>query len=130
LDATQRQLEQIQLLYKELFTEYQSVQTQHSNAQEQEIQLQVLTREHIATAAQLTAVRADFASLKTSSQAILEEKQKLWTQQKQELEFQIKVLKNKVTAALEAQAQAQAAQPHLSCYDDKEENRKQFHGNY
>jgi len=114
LDATQRQLEQIQLLYKELFTEYQSVQTQHSNAQEQEIQLQVLTREHIATAAQLTAVRADFASLKTSSQAILEEKQKLWTQQKQELEFQIKVLKNKVTAALEAQAQAQAAsaQPH------------------
>jgi len=44
-----------------------------TKASEAEIRLEVLTREHVATSAQLNAISQDFAATKSSSEAAMEQ---------------------------------------------------------
>lgn len=94
LDATQRQLYTLQSSHDELVAEFDNNQDATSKAQEAEIQLQVLTTEHMATAAQLHAVCADLAQTKSSAEAQLEATKTEWKDEVAKLKFEISVLKN------------------------------------
>ena len=94
LDATQRQLNAVQSSHEELLSEFNDNQDATSKAKEAEIQLQVLTTEHIATAAQLNAVCADLAQTKSSAEAQLEATKKEWKDEVAKLKFELSVLKN------------------------------------
>jgi len=94
LDATQRQLHALQSSHDELVAEFDDNQDANSKAKEAEIQLEVLTTEHIATAAQLHAVCADLAQTKSSAEARLEERKQQWKEEVGKMKFEISVLKN------------------------------------
>mmetsp|Transcript_28328 Transcript_28328/g.34569 ORF Transcript_28328/g.34569 Transcript_28328/m.34569 type:complete len:171 (+) Transcript_28328:1502-2014(+) len=69
-----------------------------SEASEAEMKLEVLTTEHIATAAQLNAVCSDLAATKYSAQAELDCTVKKWEGENSNLKFEINVLKSRGAA--------------------------------
>jgi len=95
LDETGRQLFSLHQNYEELRDEFEELEANKSKTSDAEIQLQVLTTEHIATAAQLNAVCSDLAATKSSAQAALEEKEKEWKKEAHGLKFEITVLKTR-----------------------------------
>ena len=93
--ATQLELGALVKDYNDLEAEYREVEASKSQASDAEIQLEVLTREHIATAAQLNAVCSDLAAIKSSSEAASEEIKKKWKEETSQLKFEITVLKTR-----------------------------------
>jgi kinesin family protein C1 len=97
LHANKIQLESTVRQFEELAQEYDSV-TQTSNInRDAEIQLEVLTTEHIATSAQLNAVYSDLAATKARSDATLEAKELLHKQELEQLQFEVAVLKTRAS---------------------------------
>jgi kinesin family protein C1 len=93
--ATQLELGALVKDYNDLEEEYRELEASKSQASDAQIQLEVLTREHIATAAQLNAVCSDYAAMKSSSEAALEEMQRKWKDETSQLKFDIAVLKTR-----------------------------------
>ncbi len=93
--ATQLELGALIKDYNDLEEEYKELEASKSQASDAQIQLEVLTREHIATAAQLNAVCSDYAAMKSSSEAALDEIQRKWKEETSQLKFEIAVLKTR-----------------------------------
>eukprot|EP00590_Aulacoseira_subarctica_P009351 CAMPEP_0172421734 /NCGR_PEP_ID=MMETSP1064-20121228/7953_1 /TAXON_ID=202472 /ORGANISM="Aulacoseira subarctica , Strain CCAP 1002/5" /LENGTH=913 /DNA_ID=CAMNT_0013162273 /DNA_START=15 /DNA_END=2756 /DNA_ORIENTATION=+ len=96
--ATQLELGTLVKDYNDLEEEFRELEASKSQASDAQIQLEVLTREHIATAAQLNAVCSDFAAIKSSSEAALNEVQHKWKEETSQLKFEIAVLKTRGAA--------------------------------
>lgn len=93
--ATQLELGALVKDYNDLEEEFRELEASKSQASDAQIQLEVLTREHIATAAQLNAVCSDYAAMKSSSEAALEDMQQKWKDETSQLKFDIAVLKTR-----------------------------------
>ena len=93
LGGTQMELSSLTRTYAELSAEYEELEASKAQNSEAEIQLEVLTAEHIATSAQLNAVCADLAATKSSAQAATEAKEGEHKKEIERLKFEMSVLK-------------------------------------
>lgn len=100
--ATQLELGALVKDYNDLEEEFRELEASKSQASDAQIQLEVLTREHIATAAQLNAVCSDYAAMKSSSEAALEDIQQKWKEETSQLKFDIAVLKTREAANVDS----------------------------
>lgn len=95
LHATKIELDATVRDYDVLRAEYEELSTSTSDNKEAEIKLEELTRTHIATSAQLNAVREDLAATKARSDAIMETKEKEHRKEVEKLKFDMSVLKTR-----------------------------------
>jgi kinesin family protein C1 len=95
LHANKILLERTMRQYEELEQEYDSVAQSSNTNRDAEIQLEVLTTEHIATSAQLNAVCADLAATKARSEATMEAREQVHKAEIEQLHFEISVLKTR-----------------------------------
>ena len=93
LSGTKIELQSLTRSHDELLGEFEELQTSKSQNSEAEIQLEMLTNEHIATSAQLNAVCADLAATKSSAQAAMEAKEQEFKQEVEKLKFEMSVIK-------------------------------------
>ena len=93
LSGTKIELQSLTRSHDELLVEYEELQASKSQNSEAEIQLEMLTNEHIATSAQLNAVCADLAATKSSAQAAMEAKEQEFKQEVEKLKFEMSVIK-------------------------------------
>ena len=96
--ATQMELDSLTRNFNDLQEALIEFEQSKSEASEAEIKLEVLTTEHIATAAQLSAVCSDLAATKSSAQAELDCTAKKWEGENSNLKFEINVLKSRGAA--------------------------------
>jgi hypothetical protein len=89
------ELKTVQARYEELQAQSASVEEALTKASEAEIRLEVLTREHVATSAQLNAVSSDLAATRTTSEAALTEAEGRWKEAEKQLRFEISVLRTR-----------------------------------
>lgn len=95
LHATKMELESLAKVYEELQNEHDEVSRLTSIDQEAQIKLDVLTEEHIATSAQLNAVRSDLAAF-TAAFAVQEEEMKASHDLEiEKYQFELSVLKTR-----------------------------------
>jgi kinesin family protein C1 len=66
---------------------------------EAEIQLQELSKEHVATTAQLNAINGEFESLKMQSKFESDIRERKWNDEKDKMMFEISVLKSRVATS-------------------------------
>ena len=97
LHATKLELESIARTFEELQQEYDHISKSTSDKRDAEIQLEVLTTEHIATSAQLNAVCSDLASTKARAEATLEAKDEEHKKIIEQLQFDLSVLKSRAS---------------------------------
>lgn len=100
VNATKMELDSLIRSYDELQAEYDEVAASKSEDKEAEIKLEVLTMEHIATAAQLNAVCADLAATKARTDAAMEEKDNEHKKEVAQLQFHMSVLKTRASKAV------------------------------
>ena len=93
LSGTKIELQSLTRSHDELLGEFEELQASKSQNSEAEIQLEMLTNEHIATSAQLNAVCADLAATKSSAQAAMEAKEQEFKQEVEKLKFEMSVIK-------------------------------------
>ena len=106
VNATKMELDSLIRSYDELQAEYDEVAASKSDDKEAEIKLEVLTMEHIATAAQLNAVCADLAATKARTDAAMEEKEKEHRQEIANLQFDMSVLKTRASKVVDDDQQS------------------------
>ena len=94
LEAALRSLYEIQ-------TEYDEVKASKSHEKEAEIKLEDLTRQHIATSAQLNAVCSELAATKATSEAAMEAKDKEHKQEMIAMQFKMSVLKTRAAKVVD-----------------------------
>lgn len=82
--------------YGALFEDYKEVVSQKESNVEAEIQLQELSKEHVATTAQLNAINGEFESLKMQSKFESDVRERNWSDEKEKMMFEISVLKSRV----------------------------------
>ncbi|CAB9521778.1 Kinesin-like protein KIN [Seminavis robusta] len=95
LHGTKIELEALMRNFEELQREYEEIATSTSENKEAEIKLEILTTTHIATSAQLNAVREDLAATKARSDAVLEAKDEEHRKEVEKLKFDMSVLKTR-----------------------------------
>ena len=76
--ATSMEFRSLSAKYAELQGESGDIEAAKSAANEAEIRLEVLTREHVATSAQLNAVASDLAATRSTSEAELKKQTEEW----------------------------------------------------
>ncbi|GKY90262.1 hypothetical protein MPSEU_000000400 [Mayamaea pseudoterrestris] len=81
--------------YEDLVNEYNSVAQSSNINRDAEIQLEVLTVEHVATSAQLNAVCSELAATKARADATIEAMDKLHKDEIEQVNFEIAVLKTR-----------------------------------
>ena len=79
--ATSMELDSMNKRYESLKGQSDDIESAKNAAREAEIRLEVLTQEHIATAAQLNATSSDLAATKSSSEASMKESETAWKEQ-------------------------------------------------
>lgn len=82
--------------YECLLSDYNEIKTRKDSHVEAEIQLQELSKEHVATTAQLNAINGEFESLKMQSKFDSEVRERKWNDEKDKMMFEISVLKSRV----------------------------------
>jgi kinesin family protein C1 len=95
IHASSMELDALRKSYKELESQSDNVEAALTKASEAEIRLEVLTREHIATSAQLNAVSSDLAATRSSSEAAMDEATAKWKEQEKQLRFEISVMRTR-----------------------------------
>jgi kinesin family member C1 len=95
LHGTKIELEALMRNFEELQREYEEIATSTSENREAEIKLEILTTTHIATSAQLNAVREDLAATKARADAVLEAKDQEHRASVEKLKFDMSVLKTR-----------------------------------
>jgi kinesin family protein C1 len=100
VNATRIELNSVLRSFDELQGEYDEVAASKSNNKEAEIKLEVLTQEHIATAAQLNAVCSDLAATRARSEATIEAKDGEHKKELAGLQFEMSVLKTRASKVL------------------------------
>lgn len=101
VNATRIELDSVLRSFNELQGEYEEVTASKSNDKEAEIKLEVLTQEHIATAAQLNAVCSDLAATKARSDATIEAKDNDHKKQIAGLQFEMSVLRTRASKVVD-----------------------------
>jgi len=95
LHGTKIELDALVRNFEELQREYDDIAESTSENKEAEIKLEILTTTHIATSAQLNAVREDLAVTKARSDAVMEAKVAEHRSEVEKLKFDISVLKTR-----------------------------------
>jgi len=95
VNATRIELDSVLRSFDELQTEYDDLAASKSQNKEAEIKLEDLTRQHIATAAQLNAVCSDLAATKATRDATMVAKNELHKKEIAALQFEMSVLKTR-----------------------------------
>ncbi|GMH93557.1 hypothetical protein TrST_g2459 [Triparma strigata] len=93
--ATNMEYRSLSAKYAELQAESGDIEAAKASANEAQIQLDVLTREHIATSAQLNAVASDLAATRSTAEAELKKQTEEWTKKEKELRFENSVLRTR-----------------------------------
>ncbi|GMH47120.1 hypothetical protein TrLO_g10352 [Triparma laevis f. longispina] len=93
--ATNMEFRSLSAKYAELQAESGDIEAAKASANEAQIQLDVLTREHIATSAQLNAVASDLAATRSTSEAELKKQTEEWVKKEKDLRFEISVLRTR-----------------------------------
>ena len=83
--ATNMEFKSLSNKYAELQAHSGDIEKAKAAASEAEIRLEVLTREHVATSAQLNAVASDLAATKSTSEAELKRAQEDWAKKEKDL---------------------------------------------
>ena len=104
LHATKIELDSVLRSFDELQQEYEEISQSTSDNREAEIKLQVLTTEHIATAAQLNAVCSDLAATKARANASMEAKEEEHRKEVEQMQFEMSVLQNRAAKIVEEDA--------------------------
>jgi kinesin family protein C1 len=97
LHATRIELDCLERNYDELKAEYDEIATHTSENREAEIKLQVLTEEHMATAAALNAVYADLDATKARADAAMAENNEAHKKEIEQLHFDLSVIKTRAS---------------------------------
>lgn len=97
LHGTQIELRCLERNFDELQAEYNEIAAHTSKNSEAEIQLQVLTEEHMATSAALNAVYADLDATKARANATMEEKEETHKKEIEQLHFDLSVMKTRAS---------------------------------
>ena len=100
IDATNIELTSIIRDYNDLKEEFSALQEEKESNHEAEIQLEELSKEHIATTALLNATSGELASLKSQSKFEMEEKEKEWKEEKDKLLFELSVAKTRASTVV------------------------------
>jgi kinesin family protein C1 len=95
LHGTKIELEALSRNFEELQQEYEEIAASTTENKEAEIKLEILTTTHIATSAQLNAVREDLAATKARAEAILDAKDDEHKNEVEKLKFDMSVLKTR-----------------------------------
>ena len=95
------ELARLERSYDDLQAEYEELEASKSQNSEAEIKLEVLTTEHIATAAQLNAVCSDLAATKARAEASMEAKIEEHKKEIAQLQFDMSVLKTRAAKVVE-----------------------------
>lgn len=95
------ELARLERSYDDLQAEYEELAASKSQNSEAEIKLEVLTTEHIATAAQLNAVCSDLAATKARAEASMEAKIEEHKKIIAQLQFDMSVLKTRAAKVVE-----------------------------
>ena len=93
--ATNMEFKSLSNKYAELQAHSGDIEKAKAAANEAEIRLEVLTREHVATSAQLNAVASDLAATKSTSEAELKRAQEEWAKKEKDLRFENSVLRTR-----------------------------------
>ena len=93
--ASNMELDSLNKKFASMEAESGDIEAAKNAANEAEIRLEVLTREHIATTAQLNAVSMELASTKSTSEATIKEKETAWKSEEKQLRFEISVLRTR-----------------------------------
>ena len=101
VNATKMELDSLIRSYDELQAEYDEVAASKTEDREAEIKLEVLTMEHIATAAQLNAVCSDLAATKARTDAVMTEKENVHKKEVAQLHFDMSVLKTRASKVVD-----------------------------
>lgn len=101
LHATKIERDSIIRAYEELQEEYEEISSSKSNDQDAQIQLEVLTNEHIATSAQLNAVCSDLAATKAAFDAEITAKDETHKREIEKFEFEMSVLKTRAASGMD-----------------------------
>jgi kinesin family protein C1 len=100
LHATRIELSCLERNYDELKAEYDEIAAHTSENNEAEIKLQVLTEEHMATAAALNAVYADLDATKARSDAAMKEMEDAHKKEIDQLHFDLSVMKTRASKVI------------------------------
>jgi kinesin family member C1 len=95
LHGTKIEFDALSRNFEELQREYDEIATSTSENKEAEIKLEILTTTHIATSAQLNAVREDLAATKARAEAVQEAKDEAHRNEIEKLKFDMSVLKSR-----------------------------------
>ena len=101
VNATRIELDSVLRSFDELQAEYEELAATKSSNKEAEIKLDVLTREHIATAAQLNAVCSELAAAKARNEASKEAEAETHKREVAALQFEMSVLRTRVAIAVD-----------------------------
>jgi len=101
VNAIRIELDSVLCAFHNLQTEHNEITTSKSHDRETEIKLEDLTRQHIATAAQLNAVCSDLAATKATNQATLKAKDEEHKKEMSTTQFEISVLKRRTAKVVD-----------------------------
>jgi kinesin family member C1 len=101
VNATKIELDSVLRSFDELQAEYEELAASKSSSNEAEIKLEVLTREHIATAAQLNAVCSDLAATKARNEATKEADAEVHKKEIAALQFEMSVLRTRAAKVVD-----------------------------
>ena len=93
--ASSMELDSLNKKFKEIEGQRGNIDDAINQKEEAEIRLEVLTREHIATSAQLNAVSMDLASTKSKAEAGMKEAEENWQEKEKQMRFEISVLRTR-----------------------------------
>ena len=101
VNATKIELDSVLRAFDELQAEYEELAASKASSKEAEIKLDVLTREHIATAAQLNAVCSDLAATKARNEATNEASAEAHKREVAALQFEMSVLRTRAAKVVD-----------------------------
>lgn len=114
LKATNMEYDSLFRAFEDLQEEFRDASELSSTAKDAVIQLEALTTEHIATAAQLNAVCADLAETKSAAQVSLEQTHEAHKKEISELKFEVSVLRARRSCPAEGDSNGDASTDHTT----------------
>lgn len=106
VNATRIELDAVVRSFNELQEEHEEIVASKAENKEAEIKLEVLTTEHIATAAQLNAVCSDLAATKARAEATMAAKETEHKAELSQLQFEMSVLKTRAAKVVADEVKA------------------------
>jgi kinesin family member C1 len=101
VNATKIELDSVLRSFDELQAEYEELAASKSSSKEAEIKLEVLTQEHIATAAQLNAVCSELAATKARNEATKDADYEKHKKEIAALHFEMSVLRTRAAKVVD-----------------------------